>query len=73
MDEDSLRPIFLEFGPIFELTVIRDKATKVHRGIFYFIRELYSLISDRGHYAFRMCIPHLLPQNICSPCNRAPS
>ena len=32
MDEDSLRPYFVEYGPIFELTVIRDKATKVHRG-----------------------------------------
>lgn len=32
MDEDELRPYFSEFGPILELTVIRDKATKQHRG-----------------------------------------
>ena len=32
MDEEDLQPIFDEFGPILELTVIRDKATKVHRG-----------------------------------------
>jgi RNA recognition motif-containing protein len=32
MDEDALQPIFEEFGQILELTVIRDKATKQHRG-----------------------------------------
>jgi len=32
MDEDTLRPYFAEFGPIFELTVIRDKTTRIHRG-----------------------------------------
>lgn len=32
LDEDALRPFFDEFGPILELTVIRDKATKLHRG-----------------------------------------
>eukprot|EP01041_Mallomonas_annulata_P002639 gene2639-5177_t len=32
MDEDSLRPYFAEYGPIFELTIIRDKSTKIHRG-----------------------------------------
>ena len=32
MDEDDLRPYFVEFGHIVELTVIRDKSTKVHRG-----------------------------------------
>ena len=32
MDEDTLRPYFVEFGHILELTVIRDKSTKMHRG-----------------------------------------
>ena len=32
MDEEALRPIFAEFGSIFDLTVIRDKATGIHRG-----------------------------------------
>ena len=32
MDEDALRPYFAEFGHILDLTVIRDKSTKVHRG-----------------------------------------
>lgn len=32
MDEDALRPYFADFGTIFELTIIRDKTTKIHRG-----------------------------------------
>jgi RNA recognition motif-containing protein len=32
MDEDTLIPYFAEFGPIIELTVIRDRLTKTHKG-----------------------------------------
>ena len=32
MEEEALRPIFAEFGAIFDLTVIRDKASGSHRG-----------------------------------------
>lgn len=32
MGEDALRPFFAEYGPIFELTVIRDKTSGMHRG-----------------------------------------
>ncbi|CAM9655730.1 unnamed protein product, partial [Phaeothamnion confervicola] len=32
MDETALRPILQEFGDIFDLAVIRDKQTGVHRG-----------------------------------------
>eukprot|EP00640_Fibrocapsa_japonica_P003000 CAMPEP_0113936028 /NCGR_PEP_ID=MMETSP1339-20121228/3033_1 /TAXON_ID=94617 /ORGANISM="Fibrocapsa japonica" /LENGTH=266 /DNA_ID=CAMNT_0000938361 /DNA_START=152 /DNA_END=949 /DNA_ORIENTATION=- /assembly_acc=CAM_ASM_000762 len=32
MNEDALRPIFSEFGDIFDLMVIRDKSTGAHRG-----------------------------------------
>lgn len=32
MDEDALIPYFNEFGPIVELTVIRDRATRIHKG-----------------------------------------
>ena len=32
MDEDTLIPYFAEFGPIVELTVIRDRLTKIHKG-----------------------------------------
>ena len=34
MDEEALTPYFAEFGPIFELTIIRDKNTKIHRGMY---------------------------------------
>jgi CUG-BP- and ETR3-like factor len=33
MDEDALRPFFERYGSIFEITVIRDKSTKAHRGL----------------------------------------
>lgn len=32
MGEEDLRPVFAEFGSIFDLTVIRDKTTGHHRG-----------------------------------------
>jgi len=32
LGEEALRPVFAEYGPIFELTVIRDKTTGTHRG-----------------------------------------
>lgn len=32
MTEEALRPIFADYGAIFDLTVIRDKATGLHRG-----------------------------------------
>ena len=32
MDEDMLIPYFAEFGPIVELTVIRDRLSKTHKG-----------------------------------------
>jgi RNA recognition motif-containing protein len=33
MDEDLLLPFFSEFGPVAELTVIRDKINQTHKGI----------------------------------------
>lgn len=32
MTEESLRPMFSEFGPIYDLAIIRDKQTGHHRG-----------------------------------------
>ena len=32
MDEDLLLPFFSEFGPVAELTVIRDKVNQTHKG-----------------------------------------
>lgn len=33
MDEDLLLPFFSEFGPVAELTVIRDKINQTHKGV----------------------------------------
>jgi len=32
MDEEDLKPMFDEFGPIFELSVLRDRFTGMHKG-----------------------------------------
>ncbi|CAM9112152.1 unnamed protein product, partial [Ectocarpus fasciculatus] len=32
MEEEDLRPVFEEFGEIFDLAVIRDKISGLHRG-----------------------------------------
>ena len=32
MNEDILLPFFAEFGPVAELTVIRDKVNQTHKG-----------------------------------------
>jgi RNA recognition motif-containing protein len=33
MDEDILLPFFSEFGPVAELTIIRDKMSQAHKGV----------------------------------------
>ncbi len=36
LDEESLRLFFSEFGTVIDLSVIRDRVTKAHRGMIYF-------------------------------------
>lgn len=44
MDEDTLIPYFAEFGPILELTVIRDRISKQHKGYLNFLSTCGALI-----------------------------
>ena len=43
MDEDLLLPFFSEFGPVAELTVIRDKINQTHKGISDTAKNYYEL------------------------------
>lgn len=67
-DDKDLRPYFESYGQIHELTVLRDRLTRNHKGnssIIYIACGVFLAVSD-VFPVFRLCISYILLSRCCS-------
>jgi len=63
MEEDELKKMMEEYGPVYQLGIIRDRGSGQHRGK-YFLHFEYFLLNNNNynnnnHGFFRTCSMHL--------------